>query len=125
MKLLTKTLMYFIATSLVVFLLGGVVFYVVLKHTFYQQIDNELFTEKTIIEEEIQHNQEIPDYSSRFGHEIEVVLYRHPVRKEYILKDTAIYDTVTFQNDYYRYLKIANNKHKHGYTIAIVHPLSG
>jgi signal transduction histidine kinase len=125
LKILTKTLVYFIVTSLVVFLVGGLLLYGILKHTFYQQVDDGLFTEKGIIEEEIQHNKDIPDYSSRFGHEIEVILYRHPVKSELVLKDTAIYDTVSLQDNYYRFLKVADNKLTRGYTIAILHPLSG
>jgi signal transduction histidine kinase len=125
MKLLTKTLMYFIITSLVVFLLGGIIFYEILKHTFYEQIDRGILTEKAIIEEEIQHNQDVPDYSSRFGHEIEVILYRHPVKQLFTLKDTAIYDTLTMDDQYYRYLKTADNHRHHGYSIAILQPLTG
>ena len=125
MKLLTKTLVYFIITSLIVFLMGGLLFYGILKHTFYQQTDDGLLTEKNIIEEEIQHNQEIPDYSERFGHEIEVIVYRHPVKKAFVLKDTAIYDTSLMQVAFYRFLKVAQNKNKRGYTITILHPLSG
>lgn len=125
MKILTKTLVYFIVTSLIVFLVGGLLLYGILKHTFYQQVDDGMFMEKGIIEEEIQRNKDIPDYSSRFGHEIEVILYRHPVKRELVLKDTAIYDTTSMQDADYRFLKIANNKLSRGYTIAILHPLSG
>jgi signal transduction histidine kinase len=125
LKILTKTLVYFIVTSLIVFLAGGLILYGVLKHTFYRQIDEGLYTEKSIIEEEIQHNKDIPDYSLRFGHEIEVIIYRHPVKNELVLKDTAIYDTTTMQDAFYRFLKVADNKKKQGYTISILHPLSG
>ena len=125
MKLLTKTLVYFIITSLVVFLLGGIIFYEILKHTFYEQIDRGILTEKAIIEEEIEHNQDIPDYSSRFGHEIEVILYRHPVKPLFIMKDTAIYDTITMNDQYFRYLKAADNHKHHGYSISILQPLTG
>jgi signal transduction histidine kinase len=101
------------------------VFYGVLENIFYKQIDNGLLTEKAIIETEIQHDQDIPDYSSRFGHEIEVELYRRPIKKSFTLKDTAIVDSASTDEAYYRYLVVHDNKSKRGYSIQILRPLSG
>ncbi len=124
MKLLAKTSVYYFSSAIIVFLVGGIVFFEVLKIVFYKQVDENLYFEKVIIEEEIQHNINIPDYSNRFGHEIEVVLYNRYLRKSFSLKDTLIFDTI--QNDYgqYRFMRVADNSIQRGYTIAILHPLS-
>ncbi|MDP4207435.1 MAG: HAMP domain-containing sensor histidine kinase [Bacteroidota bacterium] len=125
MKLLNKTLILFFSTSLFVFIIGGFGFYGMLKHLFYKQIDEGLLTEKAIIETEIHHNPDVPDYTSRFGHEIEVIVYNRGVKPSFSLKDTAILDTISSEETNYRYLSVFSNARKHGYYIGILQPLSG
>jgi signal transduction histidine kinase len=108
---------------MVVLIIGGFLFYTVLEGLFYKQIDQGLLTEKDIIETELQHDAGVPDYSSRFGHEIAVDLYNKPAKKFFLLKDTAITDSAS-DEAYYRYLTVVDNKNKHGYSIRILQPLS-
>ena len=99
------------------------IFFEVLTIIFYKQVDENLLTEKAIIEEEIQHNMNIPDYSNRFGHEIEVVLYNRFLKKSYTLKDTLIYDTIQNRDVHYRFMRVSDNSKQRGYTVGILHPL--
>jgi signal transduction histidine kinase len=123
LKLLAKTSVYYFISAIIVFLLGGMIFFEVLKIIFYNQVDENLLTEKAIIEEEIQHNMNIPDYSNRFGHEIEVVLYNRFLKRAYTLKDTLIYDTIQNRDVHYRFMRVADNTAQRGYTVGILHPL--
>jgi signal transduction histidine kinase len=112
---------------MLVFIIGGFVFYTLLENIFYKQIDDGLLTEKNIIETEIQHDKDIPDYSARFGHEIEVTLYRHPIKESLAINDTIIIDsdTVPAEKEYYRLLTATGNKARRGYSIRILEPLTG
>jgi signal transduction histidine kinase len=123
LKLLAKTSVYYFGSAIIVFLIGGFIFFEVLKIIFYKQVDENLYTEKVIIEEEIQQNPSIPDYSVRFGHEIEVILYNHFIQKSFSLKDTMIFDSAQNRDVHYRYMFMSDNTLQHGYTIGILHPM--
>jgi signal transduction histidine kinase len=91
---------------------------------FYSQLDDDLNTERTIIEEEIAHNENLPDFSTRFGHNIEVITYNRPVKPQFFLKDTVIYNPDVDETENFRYLYSSGNTSKHGFTISIFHPLT-
>jgi signal transduction histidine kinase len=104
--------------------LGGIFSYKSVKLLFYKQLDEDLITERTIIEEEISHNQNLPDFSTRFGHNIEVVIYNHKVKNDFFLRDTLINDSTTKEKLNFRHLYSGGNTNRHGFTISILHPLT-
>lgn len=124
MRLLVKTSIYYLAIFSLVLILGGVFFYKGLKHIVYTQIDQGLLTEKLIIDEEIRHNDDIPDYSIRFGHEIEVFIFNHKVKPYQSITDTLIYNNRLHHFNPFRHLKYYGNKQNHGFSIRILHPLN-
>jgi signal transduction histidine kinase len=124
LKLLARTSIYFVYTFSIILILGGYTFYKGLKIIYYKQIDEGLITEKNIIEEEIQQDDDLPDYSERFGHDIEVEIYKHKVKPFYKIIDTTIVADSTSENTDFRYLQVKGNVHRKGYSIIILHPLS-
>ncbi|HPT21274.1 MAG TPA: HAMP domain-containing sensor histidine kinase [Bacteroidales bacterium] len=92
MKLLTKSTYYFFLFSVLAMIASGVLLYFTIKRVIYRQIDNSLITEKTIIQDQIEQSDSIPDFEATFGHQIEVKLLDHTVHNFQSIKDTDIYD---------------------------------
>jgi signal transduction histidine kinase len=103
---------------------GGFIFYNGLKIIYYNQIDEGLATEKSIIEEEIQQDDNIPNYSDRFGHEIEVLTFNKKIKPYFRITDTTIVDSTSDSKIDFRLLRAKGNTAKKGYSIIILHPLS-
>ena len=124
MKLLNKTTLYYIIISFIIFLAGGIVFYHTIKAVVYRQLDENLYTEQQIIQEEIDHLDSVPDFSTRFGHQIEVAIYNHPFLPSNMFHDTIIKNDTTKAEIKYRHLLgKANSSKGHGYEISIYKPL--
>jgi len=120
MKLLTKTSRYYVVFSVILFLIGGIIFYHLLKSIFYHQIDENLKEEKLLIEETINHSDSIPDFRSVFGHMIEVTILNKPRQKFEIIKDTSRYDTASQEINSFRFMRVENTSWKRkGYVISI------
>ncbi|HEX3006232.1 MAG TPA: hypothetical protein VHO90_01315, partial [Bacteroidales bacterium] len=123
MRLLTKTFTYYIFLAAAIFAIGGVISYFPISHVFYEQVDEGITTEKEIIAEEIENNENIPDYSLRFGHQIEVILLNRPGVPHHFIKDTTY--TAGDSPEKFRYLYYSNNrKGNRAYIIKIFHPLA-
>ena len=104
---------------------GGVLLYFTIKNVIYRQIDNSLITEKTIIQDQIEQTDTIPDFEATFGHQIEVKLLNYPVRNFQSIKDTDIYDSKSNSFSPYRYMFLSGNTiAKKGYIITIFRILS-
>ena len=124
MKLLNKTTLYYIIISFIIFLAGGLVFYHTTRKIVYRQLDENLITEQQIIQEEIDHLDSVPDFSTRFGHQIEVIIYNHPFLPSIIVHDTIIDNDSLFTESRYRHLLCkANSSKGKGYEISIYQPL--
>jgi signal transduction histidine kinase len=122
MRLLTKTFLYYLTITAGVFLIGGVTFYFLIDHIFYNQVDEGIVTEKEIIADEIENNSNIPDYSARFGHQIEVLILDRQLVPKFVIKDTLINDQVSTTR--FRYLYFSKNIGKEkSYVINIFRPL--
>jgi signal transduction histidine kinase len=122
MHLLTKTFLYYLTLTAGVFLVGGVIFYFLIGHIFYNQVDEGIVTEKEIIADEIENNSHIPDYSVRFGHQIEVLILNKPLVQKFEIKDTIISDQDLTAR--FRYLYFSKNYGKEkSYVISIFRPL--
>lgn len=120
MKLLTKSTYYFFLLSILALIIAGVSLYSGIKNVIYKQIDNSLITEKTIIQDQIEQSDTIPDFEATFGHQIEVKLLNYPVRNFQVIKDTAIYDLKSGSFLPYRHLSFSGNTIKNkGYIINV------
>lgn len=103
---------------------GGAFLYFTIKRVIYRQIDASLITEKTIIQDQIEQTDTIPDFEATFGHQIEVKLFNYYVRKFQYIKDTDIYDPRSDSFTSFRYLSSSGNTvERKGYTITIIQTL--
>ncbi len=123
MKLITKTSYYYIGFSIIGFIIGGIIFYHIIFSIINSRANDDLKTEKELIEEQIIHSDSIPDFTPYFGHQIVVTFFDHHVIPTYALNDTIMTDTVSNEEIPYRYLISANNKKHKSYSIEIFKPL--
>lgn len=93
MRVLTKTSLYYLLVSLVVFAVGGTVFYLSLREEIYDEVDDQLFTDKENIIAYIQKHDRLPNVTSGISEAIHVreadpanLVMEH-------LSDTLIYST--------------------------------
>jgi signal transduction histidine kinase len=125
LKLLNKSTTYFFLFSILVMIAGGIFLYSSIRKVIYRQIDNSLITEKTIIQDQIEQTDTIPDFAAAFGHQIEVKLLNLPVMPSQVIKDTLIYDSDS--DSYLSYRSIffsGNTTERKGYTISIYQTLN-
>ena len=124
MKLLDRSTYYFFVFSIIALVVAGFVFYYSIRTIVYRQIDNSLIMEKTIIQDQIEETDSIPDFSASFGHQIEVRILDSPTSYSQIIRDTSIYDARTRNFLQSRYIKFKSNTKKNtGYVISIYHGL--
>jgi len=124
MKLLTRISINYIAFSFIAFVIGGIFFSNVIRTIFYAQIDENLRTEKLLIEEQINYSDSLPDFRLVFGHLIEVTVFNAPRKAREAIKDTLLYDKSTSELVPYRQLIAKNTSlQKRGYLIRICMPL--
>ena len=104
---------------------GGAFLYLTIKRVIYKQIDESLITEKTIIQDQIEQTDTIPDFEASFGHQIEVKLFNYPVLNFQSIKDTDIYDSKTDSFIPFRYIfSSGNTVEKKGFIITIFQIIS-
>lgn len=104
---------------------GGGLLYLTIKKVIYNQIDSSLSTETTIIEDQIELTDNIPDFEASFGHQIEVKLLNYPVRNFQSIKDTDIYDSKSDSFIPFRYIFTSGNTNqKKGFVITIFQVIS-
>jgi len=120
MKLLTKVSIYYISFSLVTFLIGGFIFIRVIKSIFYDQMDENLTTEKLLIIEQINYSDSLPDFRTVFGHHIEVTVFNEPKQKFGYTKTTFLFDKEKGELIPFRHLIAQGTSIKNrGYIISI------
>ena len=111
--------------SLLAMITGGALLYLTIKKVIYKQVDNSLITEKTIIQDQIEQTDTIPDFEATFGHQIEVKLLNYAIRNSQSIKDTDIYDSKTDSFTPFRYIYSKGNTiQKKGYIITIFQEIS-
>jgi signal transduction histidine kinase len=109
----------------IAFVVGGIIFYNVIKTVFYRQIDETLKTEKRLIEEQIDYSDTLPDFRQVFSHMIEVTVFNSPKKKFEFIKDTALYDKSSDKLIPVRQLICENTSiQDQGYIISISKPLA-
>jgi signal transduction histidine kinase len=125
MNLLTRSSLNYIFFSVIAFVVGGIIFYNVIKTVFYRQIDETLKTEKKLIEEQIDYSDTLPDFRQVFSHMIEVTVFNSPTKKFEFIKDTMLYDKSLDKLLPVRQLICENTSiQNQGYIISISTPLA-
>lgn len=124
MKLLTRISFRYIAFSFIAFVVGGIISSNVIRSIFYDQIDENLRTEKLLIEGQINYSDSLPDFRLVFGHLIEVTVFNAPCKKYDLIKDTLLFDKDRSELVPFRHLTTKNTSVKNrGYLIRIFVPL--
>jgi signal transduction histidine kinase len=124
MKLFTRTNLYYIIFSLFAFIVGGLVFYHNLNRIIDDRIEEDLRTEKMLIETEINHFDSIPDYQSLYGHLLQIKLFDHPRKYYERLQDTVMFDMKLEVFHLYRHLRVeSTSEDGKGYIVNLFKPL--
>ncbi|MFD1188614.1 PorY family sensor histidine kinase [Pontibacter rugosus] len=93
MRILTKTSLYYVLVSLLVFAVGGTLFYLSLREEIYDEVDDQLFTDKENIISYVQQYHRLPNVTSGIS---EAILVKEADPKALVieqLSDTLIYST--------------------------------
>jgi len=120
MKLSTRTNLYYIIFSLFAFTIGGLVFNHYLNRIFDDRIEQDLQTEKLLIQREIDHLDSMPDLRSVYGNLLQITLFNHPRKHFERLQDTVLFDSKSDNFRLYRHLRVeSNSKEGQGYIISL------
>lgn len=99
---------------------AGALFYYTIRSIIYKQIDESLITEKTIIQDQLEETDTIPDFTATSGHLIKVRLLNSPTIYSQIINDTDLFDVKSGSYLSFRHIGFSNNTPgKTGYTINI------
>ncbi|MFD2514799.1 sensor histidine kinase [Pontibacter locisalis] len=119
MRLLTKTSLYYLLVSFIVFLVGGISFYKIMQTEIYDEVDDQLFTDKENILAYIREHDRLPSVTSGIS---EAILVREavavtPSMEE--LADTLIFSKYDEEYVPFRYLRFTayQNDKPYEYTI--------
>ncbi|MEO8210613.1 MAG: HAMP domain-containing sensor histidine kinase [bacterium] len=121
MKLLTKTSIYYLIFSLILFLLGGIFFYIQLREILDDEFTDDLYKEKELVSQYVNDSPKIPLSSNFIGDKISIRAATQPVAEE--LKDTLIFDPVENEYQQYRQLVFSINSENNLYLVTISKPL--
>ena len=124
MKLLNRFSLSFIPFIFIAFLVGGIILSIIIRSIFYAQIDENLITEKKLIEEQINYSEDLPDFRLVFGHLIEVTVFNAQIIPGQEIKDTLLFDRQKSELVPYRQLIVKGTSvDKRGYLIRMYLPL--
>jgi signal transduction histidine kinase len=124
MKLFTRTNLYYIFFSLIAFGIGGIIFYHLLNKIFDDRIEEDLRTEKLLIQHEISHFDSLPDYQSVYGHLLQFKLFDRPRKYLERLQDTVMFDMKLEDFRLYRHLRVeSTTEDGKGYVVNLFKPL--
>ena len=102
MKLLTKTSIYYLIFSLILFLIGGIFFYMQLRTILDEEFTEDLYKKKEHVEKYVNDSAKIPVSSDFIGDKITVVKADQKSTEQ--LKDTVIFDPV--EKEYLQYRQL-------------------
>ncbi len=122
MKLLTKSTLYFLTTSLIVFLIGGISVYFLLQAIIKEEVDESLEDRQSALLWELDKpggfaNIVLPSDSSIKIHSSNSAL------SEPVFKDTTLYDDIENENLPYRYVKFSAVINEQQKVVTIFQPL--
>jgi signal transduction histidine kinase len=123
-KLLTRSTYYYFIFSTLALIATGIALYFTIRTIVYKQIDTSLITEKTIIQDQIEETDTIPDFAASFGHMIEVHLYKSGIKYSQVINDTALFDKTSGDYLSFRHIRFTNSTPRNtGYLINIFQSL--
>ncbi|WP_299821414.1 HAMP domain-containing sensor histidine kinase [uncultured Pontibacter sp.] len=104
MRILTKTSLYYALVSVAVFLVGGILFYTTMREEIYDEVDDQLFTDKENIINYIRVHDRLPNVTSGIS---EAILVKEanmaaPIMEQ--LADTLIFST--YDEEYIPYRRL-------------------
>jgi signal transduction histidine kinase len=123
MKLITKTSIYYLVYSIIGFVIGGFLIYHLVYRIVNKRANEDLITEKELIEEQIVSSDKIPDFSPYFGHQIVVTIYNNTVNHSDLLMDTLMMDESSGELIPFKHLIATTNKKNRSYSIEIFKPV--
>lgn len=112
MRILTKTSLYYLLVSVIVFLLGGLSFYKILQTEIYDEVDDQLFTDKENIIEYIRSHDELPNVTSGISEAIIVRETSAHAGALEALSDTLIFST--YDEEYVPFRKLTFTTYQNG-----------
>ncbi|MBF8963854.1 HAMP domain-containing histidine kinase [Pontibacter sp. FD36] len=112
MRILTKTSLYYLLVSVIVFLLGGTSFYKILQTEIYDEVDDQLFTDKENIIEYIRRHNELPSVTSGISEAIIVRETSANAGALEALSDTLIFST--YDEEYVPFRKLTFTTYQDG-----------
>ena len=120
MRILTKTSLYCLIVSVVVFLLGGLSFYKILQTEISDEVDDQLFTDKENIIEYIRRHNELPSVTSGISEAILVKELSDGVKVIEALSDTLIYSA--YDEEFIPFQKTIVHSLPRRKAISVYHP---
>ncbi|MCC9135977.1 sensor histidine kinase [Pontibacter silvestris] len=93
MRVLTKTSLYYLMVSLVVFLVGSISFYKIMQVEIYDEVDDQLFTDKENIIAFIRQHNRLPNVTSGIS---EAIIVREANEENLVIEDLA--DTLIYSS---------------------------
>lgn len=120
MKLLTRSTYYYFIFAILALFLAGIGLYYTIRSIVYREMDQSLITEKTIIQDQLEETDAIPDFTASFGHQIEVQLLPNRIKYSQLIRDTDIYDSTARKFLPFRHIRFTNTSPNNtGYLINI------
>lgn len=104
MKLLSKTNLYFGAASLLVFTVGGVLFFVLFQRVIDRDIDKKLLMRKNYVTKQLAQSDSLMLYQSLSANTIKIKATKKMDFTYEVFSDTALYDVVDRNTIHYRQL---------------------
>jgi signal transduction histidine kinase len=112
MRILTKTSLYYLLVSVLVFVVGGLGYYKIMQVEIYDEVDDQLFTDKENILEYIRQNNALPSVTSGIS---EAILVREVTTSSPALE--ALSDTLIFSaydEEYVPFRRLTFVAYQHG-----------
>lgn len=119
MKLITKTTLYYLIATLLLFAAGGIVFYFQLKHLMDEEVTENLYSAKENIRKTLAEYDSLPPDQMLSGEYLSFTAHScgHDV-----LKDTAIYSETEEEDVDYRVLSFPAGKPGNEFTVSVGSP---
>ncbi len=122
MKLITRTTLYFVAITLPVFAVGGILFYHSVRSVTRSDADEKLVNEEKRVLGYIKAHGDIPRNSIAFGDTVAFTIAAGaPITK--VLKDTILYNSQEKEIEPYRMLVFGANTGNKSFRVIIFKPL--
>ncbi|HET6990983.1 MAG TPA: hypothetical protein VFJ43_06650, partial [Bacteroidia bacterium] len=117
MKLLTKTSLIYLLTTLLVFMIGGLVFYYNLRKIVDEETTERLFTEKSQLEDYIKAHDTIPGNSFTSGDFLGFEKAEKPIAQN--IRDTILFSKEEGENLPFRQLTFSVKAKQQDYSVLI------